>query len=131
MNEKKNAPYAVIACRWGWLNNGFAVIGVCADFDKAKQDADEYADYRGGKYGVGVFDANGKQIYHASSLYGETELHTNHRIEAFESVGCFVYCRMEDGKELEIDKIKDRYNEAVIVQDMMQRLDTKNPASSH
>lgn len=89
------------------------MIGVCADFDKAKQDADEYADYRGGKYGVGVFDANGKQIYHASSLYGETELHTNHRIEAFESVGCFVYCRMEDGKELEIDKIKDRYNEAV------------------
>lgn len=125
---EENAPYAVIACRWGWINNGFSVMCATNDLEKAKREADVCAYYRGGKYGVGVFDSGGKQVYHSASSYGEKELHTNHRIDAFESVGCHVYCELESGKELEIDKIKKRYDDAVRMHEIMVRLD-ENPAS--
>jgi hypothetical protein len=123
--NEENAPYAVIACRWGWINNGFSVMCVTNDLEKAKREADEYADYRGGKYGVGVFDASGKQVYHSASLHGEKELHINHRIDAFESVGCHVYCELESGKDLNVDKIKERYDDAVRTQKIMVGLDEK------
>lgn len=108
---EENAPYAVIACRWGWINNGFSVMCVTNDLEKAKHEADEYADYRGGKYGVGVFDASGKQVYHSASLYGEKELHHNYRLDTFESVGIAACRAFELGEEPSMTTLRERWEE--------------------
>ena len=119
--NEENAPYAVIACRWGWTNNGFSVICVNNDLEKAKRVADEYADYRGGKYGVGVFDASGKQVYHSSSLYGETELHHNYRLDTFQSVG-IVACRaFELGGEPSAKIMRERWEENTVYEKIHEK----------
>ena len=83
------------------------------DKDRAILEADAYAAYRGGKYGVGVFDQFGKQIYHAPSVYGETKIHRNHRMDTFEMVGGFMVCAFEQNEEPDMDRAKRRWEQGV------------------
>jgi hypothetical protein len=115
------ACYAVLSCRWGWINNGFDVLRVTTDLAEAIAVAEAYAEHRGGKYGVGVFDASGKQIYHAASIYAEKELHNNYRIDTFERVGGLVSCAFECGEEPNMELAKRRWEEGVRIEDMNAR----------
>lgn len=115
------ACYAVLACRWGWINNGFDVLRVTTDLTEAIAVAEAYADYRGGKYGVGVFDPSGQQVHHAASCYGEKELHNNWRIDTFERVGGLVSCAFESGEEPDMERAKRRWEEGVRMEEMYSR----------
>lgn len=112
------ACYAVLACRWGWTNNGFDVLRITTDLPEAIAVAEAYADYRGGKYGVGVFDGGGQQVHHAASLYAEKQLHTNHRIDTFERVGGLVSCAFEASEEPDMERAKRRWQEGVRMEEM-------------
>lgn len=114
--------YAVVSCRWGWSNNGFEVLEVTPDLTKAIASAESYSDYRGGKYGVGVFNSGGKQVYHASSIHGEKSLGSNWRIETFERVGAFVSNSFEIGEEPDMDEAKRRWEEAKRMETLYNKL---------
>lgn len=102
--------YTVIACRWGWSNNGFEVLLNTTDLEEAQEKAEWYADYRGGKYGAGVFNKEGKQVYHSSSSYGENKIHTNWRMNMFESIGNWlVGGNLEQGNMPTEGEIHDKW----------------------
>lgn len=101
--------YAVIAYRWGWLNNGHYIVRLTTDRQSAIDAADAEASNRGGKYGVTVYDSESNPIHHASSSYGEKSAFMNHRIQMFERVGLAVVVALEDDKPLSADEIKEKW----------------------
>lgn len=114
---------AVIAYRWGWINAHQYIVRVTCDLRAAKDAADAEAKYRGGKYGVTVWDANGKAVHHAPSIYGESMSHENYRTEMFASVGQHVVVGLEEGKPLTADEIVDVWMREVQTQQIMFRAD--------
>ncbi|MFT3989965.1 MAG: hypothetical protein QM680_01010 [Luteolibacter sp.] len=108
--------YAVVACRWGWENNGFSILLVTTDLAQAIRKADDYADHRGGKYGVGVFDGEGKQVHHAASSYREKSIHRNHRMDTFELVGGEVVCAFETGRKPDMKEARRLWEQGVAVE---------------
>lgn len=91
-----SAPiYIATAYRWGWYNNHNYLIYVGTDKAKATAMADAEAGDRGGKYGCVVCeyteDAEGamqsKEVAYFPSVYGETRVHHNYRIDFFKSLG--------------------------------------------
>lgn len=120
--------YAVIAYRWGWLNNGHYIVRVTSDLQSARDAADAEASHRGGKYGVTVWDTEGRAMYHAPSLYGEKQAHTNERIEMFERVGQRVAVALENEKPLSPADIKECWEQERAHEEFMCRLHAKHNA---
>ena len=121
ITKNVSAGWAVIAYRWGWLNNHNYIVRITTDLQSAKDAADAEAMHRGGKYGVTVWDGEGNAIYHAPSSYGEKAAQTNWRIELFEAVGLHVVVALEDGKPLTTDEITKRWQDEKLTQEIMER----------
>jgi hypothetical protein len=75
-----NTAYVVTAYRWGQRNAHSFVVGAFDNLDAAKKCADEYSDYRGGKYACEVCAAGAwtesdeagcipRQVYYVESAY--------------------------------------------------------------
>lgn len=119
--------WAVIAYRWGWLNDHQYIVRVTTDLQEAQDAADAEAAYRGGKYGVTVWDKDGAAVHHAPSCYGEKAAHINYRVEMFETVGREVVCAIEEESPMSLDAIAARWRRAVRDQEIMEKADPKQP----
>ena len=116
-----SAGYAVVACRWGWINNGYDILLVTTDKNRAIEKAEWYADHRGGKYGASVYDSDGKEIYHASSSYGEPTMENNNRIDMFERIGNQISGEIEMGEEVTHEKAYKFYDDAKRICDILSK----------
>jgi hypothetical protein len=119
--ERTATCWAVIAYRWGWLNNSHYIVRLTTDLQAAKDSADAEATHRGGKYGVTVWDCEANAIYHAPSAYGEKSAHVNWRIDLFEGVGLHVVVALEDGKPMTTEEITKRWQSEKKTREIMER----------
>lgn len=93
--------YITIAYRWGNVNESHAIYASASQAD-CIQVADEYADYRGGKYGCAVWECTEdkrkgcegeeleKMVYYTPSMTGENKPKWNHRCDVFNGPICAI-----------------------------------------
>jgi hypothetical protein len=89
--------YVVTAYRWGFINNHHYIVCVDTDLQHCIDEANQQADYRGGKYGCVVKDTNGEIKHYAPSMHGETAPYENYRIAADEYIGYNVTRAIDQG----------------------------------
>lgn len=68
--------YVIHAYRYGELNAHNYLVDVKEDLNEATKIAEEHREYRGGKYGVSVFEVKDgfvTLVAHSSSCTGETK----------------------------------------------------------
>lgn len=90
-----DGPYSVNAYRDGYYNGGHIALPSWLSRWAAKEAAEEYADYRGGKYGVEVRNHTNEVVHYVSSSLEEDHAEWNQRIYDAETVGSLIRMHVE------------------------------------
>ena len=105
LDPLESVVYIAVAYRWGELNNHNYMVAAGADRESICEIASDEADFRGGKYGVAVFEASnvrdsavtGQCCAYYKSMAGEDEPYTNRRSVLAERLGFKAVLALEDG----------------------------------
>lgn len=128
-NNNQTPCYAVIAYRWGWLNESHYIVRVTTDLQAAKDAADAEAMHRGGKYGVTVYDGEGNTVYHSPSSYLEKSAVWNHRIDLFQSIGGHVVTWFETEQPVKVDYLNQLFESKKNIQKIIEDATLANSES--